>query len=122
MDPLADKVTKLMVTSNPELDHSAFATPIGDGTSAGQGLQVSRGGKTLAVIAKLGQQGRGQELTGTREGGKDELVRVLFKQSVQSFQAVFFGLNHLQQHRGQDWHFVLIGPHGFWTGCWLGML
>ena len=65
--PLLDNLTELVVAGAAEDELFALAAGLGDRTGTGDGLKGGRRGEATAVIAKLGQQGRGEERAGSRQ-------------------------------------------------------
>jgi hypothetical protein len=59
-------VPKLSVAGTAELDPFALAAFLSDRAGASQGLEAIRRWEALAVIAELGQQRGGQQLTRAR--------------------------------------------------------
>jgi hypothetical protein len=74
---LLGNAAELPVATTAEQDNLAFAPFLGDRTGASQSLDTAGTGEGITVVTELGQQGGGQEVASSRQGLKDEGIRVM---------------------------------------------
>ena len=106
--PLGGDVAELAVASVTELDEAALATLLGDGASAGEGLERGGRGKALTIITELGQEGGGEEGAGAGERVEDVGVGVLKEEMVEELLGRFLGLDEVEEQGGEENGFLLI--------------
>lgn len=104
-----------MVAGVAEFDALLFATVFSDRASAGQGLDLSRRGKSLPMVAEFDQQTGGQQFTGARQGTEDEGLGVLGKQLSELTERLA-----VSAHLGQELHLRTLGLHHGRLGGWPG--
>ena len=68
-----------MIAGFAKADDVAFATAVGDGTSACQRLHTGRVGETLPIVAELDQQARRQEVPGAGQRIEDRSIGVVLE-------------------------------------------
>jgi hypothetical protein len=62
---LLDNAAELSVAATTEDDNLSLATLLGDGAGTGQGLNAGGRGEAVAVVAELGEQSWGEEVSGS---------------------------------------------------------
>src|SRR5512135_2095575 len=78
---LLNNAAEFFVTRLPEIDPPALATFGRSGAGAGQGLDIPRARKSVAMIAELDQEGGEQNVSLDGQGLKDEGVGMRLKQA-----------------------------------------
>jgi len=120
--PLLGDLAKLMVTGVPKSHAFTLAAGHGDRAGAGQGLETGWRREAITVIAQLGQQSRGQEVTHTRQRGEDSLVRMLGKEVVECPLHLTLGQDEFPQLLRQKPSLVLVDGDGGRTSLKRGVL
>jgi hypothetical protein len=91
--PLYGEMPELPIAGITEPYRPPFAAGPGDRAGACECLNTGRRGKSLTIIAELGQQGRCKQISGSWERVKDRMVRVLPEQISLFPQSDLFGVH-----------------------------
>jgi hypothetical protein len=109
---LLDDASKLATAAAAKEDDPALAALLGDRASTGQGLDRVGGGETVAVVTKLGEEGRSQDLAGTGQGVEEESVGVLGEELGQRGEGSGTMADVTEGQFGQDADRLAVGGDG----------
>jgi hypothetical protein len=74
---LLNNAPELSIAAAAEDDNPSLATLLGNGAGSGQGLNAGWRGEAIAVVAELGQQSWGKEVSGSGQGIENVCIGVL---------------------------------------------